>query len=87
MPIYWQEYRKCAITEVQDYEREGEMLHDQNDDWLAAPATPNLVPRVRIYVQALGVLWHVDGTERQERDTLWEDHRDHRRQELTAIAP
>lgn len=78
---------RCIITEVQDYEREGEMLHDQNDDWLTAPTAPNLVPRVRIYVQALGVLWHVDGAERQERDTLREDYRNHRWQKLAAIAP
>jgi len=72
---------------VQDYEREGEMLHDQNNDWLVAPAAPDLVPRVRIYVQALGILWHVDGTECQKRDALREDHRDHRRQKFAAVAP
>ena len=49
---------------MQDYKRESEMLYDQNDNWLATPAAPNLVPRVRIYIQALGVLWYVDGAKR-----------------------
>lgn len=75
------------ITKVQDYEGQGEMLYDQDDDGFAAPAAPNLVPRIRIYVQALGVLRHVDGTEGQESDALRQDYRDHRRQELAAIAP
>lgn len=75
------------ITKVQDYESESEMLHDQNDDRPAAPTAPNLVPRARIYIQALGVLRHIDGAEREERDALREDHRDDRRQEFAAIAP
>lgn len=63
------------------------MLYDQNDNRLTTPAAPNLVPQVRIYVQALGVLWYIDGAKRQKRDALREDHCDHRRQELAAIAP
>lgn len=75
------------ITEVQDYKGQSEMLHDQNDDGFITPAAPNLVPRIRIYIQALGVLRHVDGAKGQEGDTLRQDHRDHRRQELAAVTP
>lgn len=62
------------------------MLHDQ-EDRLAAPAAPNGSFYFRIYIQALGVLWCVERAKRQKRDEIRQDHHDHRRQKLTAVAP
>lgn len=85
--VIQQKKSQVRLTEVQDYECESEMLHDQYDDRLATPAAPKLVSWVRIYVETLWVLRHVDGAECQERNALREDHRDHRRQEFATIAP
>lgn len=75
------------ITKMQNQKSESEMLHHQEDNWLVVPAAPRCVLYFRIYVQALGVLWCVERAKRQERDEIWQDHRDHRRQELAAVAP